>query len=308
MKARVAILIIVSLFLMTPFSYAGTTTLTTTVPSVDPPVCNHVWIQVDRIGNVIYEECALCGATRNYKIDDSKGSGLLIVAAAIGVIIGGGIIAIIGMLGGRDKPPKEHQHTWESHFTVDQMATFEADGLMSVHCSQCSEKTNQQIIPKAVAVIDSNKLVYSGNTQTPKIICDELEESVDYEIESGSSKAVGLYSITMKLIGTKYSGEQVFTYKIVPKATSITSLKSNKKSITVKWKKVKAQTSGYQIRYSLSKDMKNSKKTYVKDRTYKKITILSAKKKYYIQVRAYKNVNSKNYYSSWSAKKSITVK
>ena len=40
----------------------------------------------------------------------------------------------------------------------------------------------------------------------------------------------------------------------------------------------------------------------------KTIKNLKAKKKYWVQVRTYKNVNGKTYYSAWSAKKSITTK
>ena len=40
----------------------------------------------------------------------------------------------------------------------------------------------------------------------------------------------------------------------------------------------------------------------------KKITGLKAKTKYYVQVRSYKIVNGKKYYSSWSAKKSVKTK
>ena len=42
--------------------------------------------------------------------------------------------------------------------------------------------------------------------------------------------------------------------------------------------------------------------------TSKKITKLSAKKKYYVQVRTYKTVSGKTYYSSWSSVKSVKTK
>ena len=40
----------------------------------------------------------------------------------------------------------------------------------------------------------------------------------------------------------------------------------------------------------------------------KKITKLKAKKTYYVQVRTYKKVGSKKFYSSWSTKKKVTTK
>ena len=42
--------------------------------------------------------------------------------------------------------------------------------------------------------------------------------------------------------------------------------------------------------------------------TSKKISSLSKKKKYYVQVRTYKTVSKVNYYSSWSGKKTVVTK
>lgn len=39
-----------------------------------------------------------------------------------------------------------------------------------------------------------------------------------------------------------------------------------------------------------------------------KISKVTAKKKYYVRIRTYKTVNGKNYYSDWSAKKSVKTK
>ena len=70
----------------------------------------------------------------------------------------------------------------------------------------------------------------------------------------------------------------------------------------------KTQTTGYQIQYSTSKNFKNAKTVTVKNNvSAKKITKLSAKKKYFVRVRTYKTTkfSGKNYnlYSSWSSAK-----
>lgn len=56
--------------------------------------------------------------------------------------------------------------------------------------------------------------------------------------------------------------------------------------------------------------MRNPKSKTVKGykHTSKKITKLSAKKKYYVQVRTYKKASGKTYYSSWSNVKSVKTK
>lgn len=93
-----------------------------------------------------------------------------------------------------------------------------------------------------------------------------------------------------------------------PKKTKITKLTSAKKSFTVKWKKVSC--TGYQIQYSTSSKFKKAKTVTVKGskKTSKKISKLKKGKKYYVRVRAYKTVNGKKVYGSWSAKKSVRVK
>ena len=67
---------------------------------------------------------------------------------------------------------------------------------------------------------------------------------------------------------------------------------------------------GYQIRYSTSSKMTKAKLKTVKGYKYisTKITKLSAKKKYYVQIRTYKTVGGKNYYSSWSKTKLVKTK
>jgi len=95
--------------------------------------------------------------------------------------------------------------------------------------------------------------------------------------------------------------------------TSITKLTKQKKAFNVKWKKASGAT-GYQIQYSLKKNMKGAKtikiaKNSTNSRTVKK---LKGKKTYYVRVRTYRivKVNGKNkaYFGKWSAKKSVKTK
>lgn len=94
-----------------------------------------------------------------------------------------------------------------------------------------------------------------------------------------------------------------------PKATKITSLTAKSKGFLVKWSKVSG-IKGYQIRYSRNKDMSNAKTiTVTSAKTLSKtVKNLKPKKTYYVKVRTYKVVNSKKYYSSWTAKKAVKTK
>ncbi len=99
--------------------------------------------------------------------------------------------------------------------------------------------------------------------------------------------------------------------KLVPPKTKIVKLTAAKKAFTVKWKKTAAaKTTGYQIRYSLKSSMASAKTVTItkKATVSKKITKLKAKKKYYVQVRTYKTVNGKKYFSAWSTKKTVKTK
>ena len=133
-----------------------------------------------------------------------------------------------------------------------------------------------------------------------------LKKGIDYEVAFANNKNVGTAKVTITGIGT-YKGTKTATFKIVPKATKITSLKALKRGFRANWKKASAQVSGYQIRYSPKKSMAGAKSKLFKSKAkiaFKK-TALKASKKYYVQVRTYKTVGGKRYYSAWSAKKSV---
>jgi hypothetical protein len=93
-----------------------------------------------------------------------------------------------------------------------------------------------------------------------------------------------------------------------PTLSKLTNSKS--KTMTVTWKKV-ADATGYEVQYTTDKKFKKSVKT-VKVKSPKTVSTtikkLTKKKKYYVQVRAYKTVLKTNYYSKWSGAKNLTIK
>ena len=165
----------------------------------------------------------------------------------------------------------------------------------------------KQIVPSVE--LSKTEFVYNGKNQKPVVTI--LNKGVtDYTVFYPSKmKNVGTYTIDVELNGN-YSGTSTVTYKIIPKSTTIKTLKGLKKSITVKWAKKTVQTTGYQIIISTNKNFKNAKKYDIKSSKtdYKKIKKLKSDKKYFVKIRTYKTVGKTKYYSNWSKSKSIRTK
>ena len=77
--------------------------------------------------------------------------------------------------------------------------------------------------------------------------------------------------------------------------------------MTVSWKKVKG-AAGYQIQYAEKSDFSDAK-TVKAGKSATSITIqdLKPKTKYYVRIRAHKNISGKKTYTAWSKKKSCTI-
>ena len=179
----------------------------------------------------------------------------------------------------------------------------------------------KQSSSKCKASLSTINYTYNGKAKTPSVTVKNaagatLKNGTDYTVSYASGrKNVGSYKVTVTFKGDNYIGSKFAYFNINPKGTSISKLYRAKKAFTVKWKKQSAKMAtstinGYQIRYSTSSKMTNAKYKTVKGYKYtsKKITKLKAKKKYYVQVRTYKTVSGKNYYSSWSSIKSVKTK
>lgn len=104
--------------------------------------------------------------------------------------------------------------------------------------------------------------------------------------------------------GTLYGSYSNIVYTAtLPNKVTISRIKAGTKKLTVKWKSVSAGT-GYVIEYSTSSKFRssNTKKVTINSRTTASKTIykLKRRQKYYVRIRAYKTVNNKRYYSSYS--------
>ncbi len=188
-----------------------------------------------------------------------------------------------------------------------------------VHCTDGDILPTDQVTPDITPLTANNvklsavKVTYNGKAQTPAVfVTDNQGKTVTdsgYTVQYTDHTNVGQASVTVTFQGS-YSGTVTKTFDIVPKGTKISKVTAKKKGFLVKWKKQAVQTSGYEIQYSVNGKFKSAKTAgNVKaKKTSKTVSKLKAKKKYYVRIRTYKTVNGKNYYSDWSAKKSVKTK
>ena len=212
--------------------------------------------------------------------------------------------------------PQKEIAAWGHKFTTTTTkATTNKDGSIVKKCTVCGHVDSMTTIyyPKTI-ILSGTSFVYSGKVQKPGItvvgsngkIIPDSNYSIIY---SSGCKNVGNY--TLKIVfKNNYSGSVSKAYMIVPKGSSIKSLKAGSKKFTVKWTKQARQTTGYQLQYST-----NSKFTKVKTVTIgknstvsKAISKLAGRKKYYVRIRTYTTVTGRKYYSAWSKTKSVVTK
>ena len=237
---------------------------------------------------------------------------------------------------------EEHKHDYVALSTVTK-ATTEKDGYIENKC-KCGQKEKQPIKQIKSVDISNTKFEYTGNSITPTVTVNDTDDKVissEYYTVTYRNKATGKAVNEVKEVGTYevvvtfkdlYEGQVVKQIvventnkpsnpktdnpnaggKVSAKVTKPAKVKgvsaknNKKKSLTVKWRKVNG-VKGYQLRYATNKKMKKAKIITI---TKNKLVIKKlAKKKYYIQVCAYKvNSNGKKVKGKWSAKKAIKVK
>ena len=173
--------------------------------------------------------------------------------------------------------------------------------------------SNPEKIDISDATVDAIKdQVYTGKKLKPKVTVKydgaKLVKGQDYTVSWSNNKKIGTATVTVTGKGS-YTGKLKATFKIVPKAVTLSSLKAGKNKLTVKWQK-SSGIDGYEIQYSLKKNFKSAKTVKVTKAgtTSKEIKNLKKGKTYYVRIRAYKAVDRVTYYSAWSAAKKAKVK
>ncbi|MDO4476206.1 MAG: leucine-rich repeat protein [Lachnospiraceae bacterium] len=204
-------------------------------------------------------------------------------------------------------------------------ATYTAAGQTAgIRCSVCNQTlTGLTVIPRkaqtqlsaCTVTLSFTSKTFTGSALKPAVTVKHGGKTVpasNYSLTYANNKNVGTASVRITAKGgdIPYAGSVTKTFTITPKGTSITKVSAASKGFTVKWKKQTAQTSGYEIQYSTSRNFSSAKTvTITKNKTTsRKVTKLKRSKKYYVRIRTFKTVSGKKYYSAWSGKKSVKTK
>ncbi len=214
--------------------------------------------------------------------------------------------------------PATGDHRWDAG-TVVRAATEYETGLRVYVCSVCGG-TRTEVIPALSVEIRLSKSTYTwdGKVKTPSVTVisgGSVVDPSDYIVSMPAGRRnTGIYTISVTMTGDS-SGTFKAAFRIVPKGTSIIRLVRAKKSFTVRWKQQKkkmskARVTGYQIQYSLKKNMKSSKTVTVKGwkKSSAKVKKLKARKTYYVRIRTYMKSGGKNCCSAWSKVKKVKTK
>ncbi|MDO5521850.1 MAG: NEAT domain-containing protein [bacterium] len=152
---------------------------------------------------------------------------------------------------------------------------------------------------------------YTGSAIKPGVTLKyngiKLKNGTDYTVKYSNNKATGKATITITGKGN-FTGTKKVTFNIVPKKPVISKAVSSKtKSATVTVKKVTGAT-GYQISYATSKNGTYKAAGTTTTKTSYTVKGLKKNKTVYVKVRAYKVINGKKVYGSYSAVKAVKVK
>ena len=162
--------------------------------------------------------------------------------------------------------------------------------------------------------LDYTSTAYNGSDKEPGVAIqdasgNDLTEDVDYTLDYYNNLTVGKATVIVSGKG-KYAGVIAgVRFTIKPQTVTVKSVKkASSRKLNVVWASHKTQTTGFQVRYATTKKFKSGTYKTVtltsKSATSKALTKLKAGKTYYVKVRAYKTVDGKKIYSSWSKVKS----
>lgn len=165
----------------------------------------------------------------------------------------------------------------------------------------------------ATITLPYKSYIYNGEYRKPvptvKINGKTVKKDNNYQVTYTNHKNVGTATVKVTALdGGNLSGSKSITFKIIPKATSISLTRAYEK-VKISWKKV-SNVSGYEIYRRAATDSEYKRiKTVTSGSTLNYTdTNVRHNVKYYYKVRAYKTVNKEKVRGAFSAVESTTVR
>jgi subtilisin family serine protease len=160
-------------------------------------------------------------------------------------------------------------------------------------------------ISKVKISLSKTSYIYKGKKCKPAVTVKNVDEGY-YTVSYKNANSIGTATVVVRGYDN-YTGTCRIDYTIKPDEVTVSTVKNTSKGIKLTWKNVTGNP-----RYSVYRKTKGGKWVKLTDVSAGKTsyTDKSAKagKLYYYRVRAYKKVNGKIYYSSWSEKVSCKAK
>ncbi|MHC6247661.1 SEC10/PgrA surface exclusion domain-containing protein [Lactobacillus delbrueckii] len=200
---------------------------------------------------------------------------------------------------------KEAANTQSNLDKVKADASSAQQKLQTAQKAYDEAKKKQEKLTSSVASL-TKKLAYEKKQLAHAKAVLALAQSKKSTTKKTSTKKTTKKKSTKKSTKKKVAKKVKKTKKVVVASSKFTSLKGSKKAFVGKWKKAKS-VSGYQVRYSTASSMKKAKTKSTKA-TKLKVSGLKNKKKYYVQLRSYRKLSGKTYYSAWTKAKTVKTR
>ena len=166
------------------------------------------------------------------------------------------------------------------------------------------EDYKEQILAKDTQLKASEKKVKEAKAAQKK--AEEILAKAQKEAEEKRAEAQKQLEEVQAM--QKRLESQLTKTEFAAKKVKVKAVKGVKKSVKVNWKSVEG-ADGYVIEYAKKANFKGKKTVTVSaSRKAKTIKRLSAKKTYYVRVKAYKVVDNEKVYTAYSAKKKVRTK
>ena len=207
--------------------------------------------------------------------------------------------------------PEKHSHVFGSWKTA-RKATTKKDGLRVRTCNGCGKKQTLKIPRVKSAKLKYNQKVYNGKAFQPGVTVKAkdgkaLKKGKDYTVRYQNNKRVGTATVILTGKGS-YRFKITRSFRILPRPVSFTKLSPGSSNVTVQWKHVEAQASGYQVQIAADKAF--TKNVITKNKLGGKATSLTVsglkeKTEYFARIRTFKYVDQKYYCAAWSKVKTF---